>query len=123
MDTNILVAGTFELPGLDLGVASISWAELEYGVRKAASPIERAVRESRLRRLHQLFGEGVPFDDAAVATYGTICGLVLASGRDVRGRALDLMIAATAAANDAAVVTLNPKDFVGLEGFVEVIGL
>lgn len=79
------------------------------------------MRQARLQRLRKLFGEGVPFDDECAVSYGTICGLVLASGRQVRGRAIDLMIAATAMANDAAVVTRNPQDFAGLEGFVHVI--
>lgn len=121
LDTSVLIDESFDFPGLELAVASISWAELEYGIKKASSPIEGAVRQARLQRLKKLFGQGLPLDDDGALAYGTVCGLVLASGRTVRGRVLDLMIAATAVANDAAVVTRNPQDFAGLEGFVQVI--
>ncbi len=40
----------------------------------------------------------------------------------MRGRMIDLMIAATAAANGAAVITKNMDDFDGLDGFVTIIG-
>ncbi|MFT4259686.1 PIN domain-containing protein [Microbacterium sp.] len=122
LDTNLLVAEALTHRGYDVAVASLSWAELGYGVRKSRTAVERARRESRVLRLREMFGAGLPFDDAAAAAYETICGLVLANGRDVRGRVVDLMIAATAAANGATVITRNTGDFVGLEGFVDVIG-
>lgn len=121
LDTSVLVDDAFGFSEFELAVSSLSWAELEFGVRKARSPIDAALRQARVQRLQRLFGEGVPFDDEASVAYGTICGLVLAAGRQVRGRAIDLMIAAVAAANDAVVVTRNPRDFAGLEGFVQVI--
>lgn len=121
LDTNVLVAGNLSHPGLELAVSSLSWAELGYGVRKAQSGVERARRERRLARLRTLFGEGIAFDDAAADAYQSVCGLVLSRGRMVRGRAIDLMIAATAAAHGAAVITRNVDDFAGLEGLVDVI--
>lgn len=121
LDTNLLVAGALHHPGFELAVASISWAELEYGIRRARSPHERALRETRAARLRALFGRGLPFDDAAAEAYGIVCGLVIDRGREVRGRALDLMIAATAAAHGASVITRNPDDFLGLDGLVPVI--
>jgi predicted nucleic acid-binding protein len=104
-----------------VAVSSLSWAELGYGVRKVVDPIERARRESRIARLRAVLGAGIPFDDAAAGAYETVCRLVLAGGREVRGRAIDLMIAATAAAHGAAVITRNLDDFAGLEGFVTVV--
>ncbi len=53
--------------------------------------------------------------------FGTLCGLVLAVGRNPRARALDLMIAATAYANEAGVYTRNPGDFAGVEPLVAVL--
>ncbi|MEL4503820.1 PIN domain-containing protein [Luteococcus sp. H138] len=123
LDTNLLISGDLLQPGFEVTVSSLTWAELGYGVRKATDPLERARRERRLARLRAVLGEGLPFDDAAAEAYGVVCGLVLESGRDVRGRAIDLMIAATAAAHGAAVITRNPKDFAGLEGLVEVVGV
>lgn len=43
--------------------------------------------------------------------------------REVRGRAIDLMIAATAAAHGAAVITRNADDFIGLQGLVKIIAV
>lgn len=121
LDTNLLVAGDLEHPGYEVAVASLSWAELEFGIRAARSEPERARRQTRVSRLRAVLGGGLPFDDGAAEAYGILCGLVLANGREVRGRAVDLMIAATAAAHDAAVLTRNTDDFAGLEDFVAVI--
>lgn len=121
LDTSLLVADELSHPGYEVAVTSLSWAELGYGIRKAPDPVERARREARISRLRATLGTGLPFDDAAADAYETICGLVLANGREVRGRAIDLMIAATAAAHGAAVITRNPDDFAGLDGLIPVI--
>lgn len=121
LDTSLLVAEALSHPGYEVAVASLSWAELGYGVRKAVDSVERARREARVSRLRSVLGAGLPFDDAAADAYETACGLVLANGREVRGRAIDLMIAATAAAHGAAVITRNPDDFAGLDGLVPVV--
>ena len=68
-----------------------------------------------------LLGEGIAFDGAAAEAYQTVCGLVLESGRGVRGRTIDLMIAATALAHGAVVITRNVDDFVGLEELVGIV--
>jgi hypothetical protein len=121
LDTGVLIAGDINLPGAQMAVASLTWAELGFGVQKARDPLQRAHREARLARLRHTFGAGLPFDDAAAQAYTTICGLVLGIGRDPRPRAVDLMIAATAKANAAAVMTRNGDYFAGLEGFVQII--
>lgn len=121
LDTNLLVAEALSHRDYEVAVSSLSWAELGYGVRKVADPIERARRESRIARLRAVLGPGIPFDDAAADAYETVCGLVLAGGREVRGRAIDLMIAATAAAQGAAVITRNADDFIGLDGLITVV--
>jgi len=121
LDTSVLIATDFDLPEAQVSVSSLSWAELGFGLHKARDPLERANREARLARLRQLFGRGLPFDDAAAEVYTTICGLVLGVGTDPRPRAVDLMIAATAKAHGAAVATRNSKDLLGLEGFVRII--
>ena len=121
LDTSLLVAESLAHPGYDVAVCSLSWAELGYGIRKAMDPVERARRETRIARLRTMLGAGIPFDDAAADAYETVCGLVLAGGREVRGRAIDLMIAATAAAHGAAVITRNADDFAGLDELVTVV--
>ncbi|MDR0594824.1 MAG: hypothetical protein LBG60_16570 [Bifidobacteriaceae bacterium] len=42
-------------------------------------------------RLQKTFGAGQPFDDRAAQSFGFICELVDAAGRQVRGRAVDIM--------------------------------
>ena len=64
---------------------------------------------------------GQLFDDAAAEAYGIVCGLMINRGGEVRGRALDLMIAAMAAGHGASVITRNPDDFLGLDDLVPVI--
>lgn len=121
LDTSQLVGDSLSHPRYELAVSSLSWAELGYGIRKAANAVERARREKRLARLQAIFGDGIPFDDDAARAYESVCGLVLSNGRTVRGRAIDLMIAATAVAHGAAVITRNADDFTGLEGLVEIV--
>ena len=48
---------------------------------------------------------------------------VRAAGREPRGRASDLMIAATAASNELPLYTANPDDFKGAEALLRVVGL
>jgi predicted nucleic acid-binding protein len=48
----------------------------------------------------------------------------LATGRKARGaRAVDLLIAATAAAAQLPLYTRNPKDFAALEGIVDIVAV
>ena len=66
--------------------------------------------------------EAIPFDAVAARAYGRVFAAVVAGGRKARGkRALDLLIAATAAAADLPLYTRNIDDFSGLEGVVEIV--
>ena len=65
----------------------------------------------------------LPYDTGAARLFGQICAAVRAAGRDPRGRASDLTIAATAASNGLPLYTANPDDFKGAEAFVRVVGL
>jgi predicted nucleic acid-binding protein len=121
LDTSVLIDGGFDFPDDEVAVSSVSWAELACGVAAAPGPVERSRRQSRLARLQEYFGAGLPFDDAAAAQFGIITGLVISHGRNPRSRALDHMIAATAAAHGAAVVTRHPDDFAGLDAVVTVL--
>ena len=121
LDTNVLVADSLTHPDFEVAISSLSWAELGYGVREAPNRAERARRETRMLRLRTLLGEGISFDDAAAEAYEAVCGLVLDQGREVRGRVVDLMIAATALAHGAVVITRNADDFRGLEDMVGIV--
>jgi predicted nucleic acid-binding protein len=121
LDTGVVIDDVLSITGYELAVTSITYAELEWGITGAQSELDRVLRASRLERIRTRLGTGLPFDDAAATSYGWIASLVKARGANPRSRTADLMIAAVAHANGAAVVTRNVKDFAGLEGLVAVI--
>jgi predicted nucleic acid-binding protein len=123
LDTNILVAGQFSLESeYELSITSLSYAELRYGATLPnLTPDIRAHRLARITRIQKSFGAGLPFDDDAASSYSIVTQLVLSSGRKVRGRALDLMIAAIAHSRNAALVTLNIDDFRHLDSLIQLI--
>ena len=107
----------------ELAVSAITMAELGAGPHAAQDPAERARRQDRLQRAEAVF-DPLPIDSSAARAYGRVAAAVLASGRKARGpRFADLLIAATACANDLPLYTRNPKDFRGLEGLVTVVAV
>lgn len=125
LDTNVLLAGHRVPDGYDdLKVSAVTWAEIRrgIGIYRGAGDSLKAVRfENQYQHLRLAFGAGLPFDDAAAASFQNLVELTHAAGRDSRGRILDLMIAATAVVHGADLVTANPADFVGLEELVTVV--
>ena len=120
LDTTILIADAFRLPtGDEAAISAISLAELHFGVLRAPDAAERAIRLRRLaaveRTLHAL-----PVDERVAASYGAIASAVADAGRQPRARQLDLLIAATAHAHGAAVLTANLADFAHLAHLVDV---
>jgi hypothetical protein len=57
----------------------------------------------------------------AARIYGRVTAAVIAAGRKPRGRAVDLMVAATAIAERLPLYTTNPADFRGLERLMTVV--
>jgi predicted nucleic acid-binding protein len=111
-----------ELP-TELAVSAVTLAELAAGPHATADPAERARRQDRLQRTEATF-DPLPFDVAAARAYGRIYAAVMASGRKARGRrALDLLIAATALAQDLPLYTRNPDDFVSLDEMLQVVAV
>ena len=124
VDTSILIEPPTEaeLPE-EASVSSITLAELAAGVHATKDLRERAVRQERLQRVEATL-ESIPFDAAAARAYGRVFAAVVAGGRKARGkRAVDLLIAATAAAADLPLYTRNVDDFSGLEGIVEIVSV
>lgn len=104
-------------------ISAVTLAELAAGPLLASTGEERARRQAVLQRTEATY-HVVPFGLAAARVYGRISGAVAALGRKPRGqRALDLLIAATAAATAQPLYTRNPDDFVGLEGLVEIVSV
>jgi predicted nucleic acid-binding protein len=105
----------------EISISTLTLAELTSGPLATVDELERARRQERLQR----FESGVDslvFDPACARAYAHVYAASLASGRKPRGaRAVDLMIAATALANDLPLYTLNARDLHGLERLVKVI--
>jgi hypothetical protein len=63
----------------------------------------------------------LPFDAAAVRSYGLVLAAVVREARKPRSRFADLLIAATAHANGLDLYTRNARDLSGLEDLVRVV--
>ncbi|MHB8874143.1 MAG: type II toxin-antitoxin system VapC family toxin [Myxococcaceae bacterium] len=96
-------------PG-DLQLCSVVKAELLYGARKSSRV------EENLQSLHQLFAvlPSLAFDDDGAAWYGLLRAQLEREGKLPGPN--DLMIAATALANDLAIVTRNTREFQRVPG-------
>jgi hypothetical protein len=81
---------------------------------------ERARRTEVLQRAESEF-DPVPFDAEAARVYGRVTAAVVAAGRKPRRRIADLMIAATALAEDLPLFSTNPGDYAGLEKLIRIL--
>ena len=126
LDTSVII----DLESLDVdalpieaAISSITLAELAAGPHATDDPAERARRQDRVQRTEAQF-DPIPFDVNAARAYGRIYAAVAAAGRKARGpRAVDLMIAAVALAQDLPLYTRNPKDLGGLKGLVDIVSV
>jgi predicted nucleic acid-binding protein len=108
------------LPG-ELAVSAITMAELAAGPHAANDGDERGRRQELLQRVEATF-DPLPFDANAARAYGRLYAAVAGGGRKARGeRALDLLIASVALANQLPLYTLNPRDFQFLDDLVDVV--
>jgi len=94
----------------NVGVSSITVAELQCGVAKSARPEQNSLALGAL--LAPLSVE--PFDDAAAAVYGTVRAGLERVGRPIGS--LDLLIAAHALALGRTLVTNNAREFQRVAG-------
>ena len=116
------VPGVLEAMPDDIAVSALTLAELAAGPHLSGDPAERARRQVRLQQAESAFAP-IEFDRAAARSFGLIVAAVTASGRSHRSRIVDLLIAATAHANDLELYTRNPDDFAGLESLISIRGL
>ena len=128
LDTNILSNATKPAPSqpllqwlgdradTDLYIATLTLAEIWYGIRDMPAGKKRRQLESWFsgpKGPHSLFaGRVLPFDEKAALIWGRL----MAEGNRI-GRprsALDMILLAIAEANNCIVATDNEKHFVGL---------
>lgn len=93
------------MPPDELALCSVVKAELLYGARRSSHIDENL---EKLQRFFEPFAS-LPFDDEAAARYGLLRAQLSAAGTPIGGN--DLLIAATALASDATLVTRNTREF------------
>jgi predicted nucleic acid-binding protein len=123
LDTSVIVdldrLNVSQLPA-EVAISAITLAELSAGPSATTDVSERARRQDRLQRTEATF-DPLPFDIEAARAYGRVYAAVVEQGRRPRRRFADLLIAATALAEELPLVTRNSKDFEGLEGLITVV--
>ncbi|MSV74967.1 MAG: PIN domain-containing protein [Actinobacteria bacterium] len=120
LDTSILIAESPARVDGDIAISVVSIAELQFGVLVAPDDERRAHRLARLSAILRNF-EPLPVDSAVAASYGELAAATSRAGRKATARSLDLMIAATAHAHGARLVTSNVDDVKHLASLVEIV--
>ncbi len=108
---------------METAITAVTLAELSQGPHLARDARTRTTRLERLQVVEAVYRSPLPFDAPAGRRYGTLVGLVVSAGRQVRPRRVDLMIAATASVHGLPLYTRNPQDFEGLEGSVDIVAV
>jgi predicted nucleic acid-binding protein len=120
LDTSVLIAeDVTPIPG-EFAISVVSIAELQFGVLVAKDPGVQASRLTRLGAIQRRF-DPLPVDEAVADSYSRLAAAVVRTGRQPRARTMDLLIAATAHAHDAALYTRNAGDLRGLEDLITVV--
>ncbi len=131
LDTNIISKATKPAPSPtliawmaeqvddDLFISALTVAEIRRGLLEKPAGKKRSLLEAWFTGPsgpQALFsGRVLPFDEQAALIWARLMAEGTAKGRP--RSALDMIIAATAEANDCVVVTDNEKDFSGLKFF------
>ncbi len=110
LDTSILIDPHKPADG-HVAISVVSLAELQLGVLVAANAEAQARRLTRFSVVAANFPSPLPVDARVAREWGTLQAAVKEKGGNPRARQADLIIAATALAHDAAVLTRNPADF------------
>jgi len=108
---------------IETAITAVTLAELSQGPHLARDARTRALRLERLQVVEAVYRSPLPFDAQAARRYGTLVGLVVSTGRQLRPRRVDLMIAATASSHGLALYTRNPRAFEGLESVMDVVAV
>lgn len=105
----------------EVAISALTLGELATGPHAASDELTRARRQSHLQFIETNL-EALPFESSCARAYGILYAVVHQMGRKPRGgRAVDLMIAATALAHDLPLYTRNAKDLHGLDKLIEIV--
>ncbi|MDI6627702.1 MAG: type II toxin-antitoxin system VapC family toxin [Rhodococcus sp. (in: high G+C Gram-positive bacteria)] len=130
LDTSVLIGDSLDRVAGEVAISAISLAGLHFGVLVASTSEQRALRLQRLVAVERRF-EPLAVDAKVARSYGRLAAAVRESGRRPQARALTaplvvpqapllLMIAATAHAHGARLMTRNAEDLRGIEELVEI---
>jgi len=127
LDTSVLIP-TFEpgenQPALadieDALVSALSFVELAIGVHAARDLTSLRRRSTRLANLRDVFGNGLPFDADCLKAYERLLAHIADTGGDVKARRFDRLIAATALAHNATLVTRNAEHVANLSPLLNI---
>ena len=122
VDTSVLLGPHLGRLEGELAISAATIAKLHFGVLVARDSAARAERLRQLTAFERRFNT-VPIDSAVATSYGLLAAAVAATGRNPRGRVLDLLIAATAHAHSARLYTRNGSDLGGIEHLVEIVAI
>ena len=125
LDTSVVVDPDLLDPARlpeESAIAAITLAELAAGPHATSDDEERARRQDRLLWAASTW-DALPFDAQAARAYALVFAATRRARRSSRARFADLLIAATASANDLTLYTRNPADLAGLEGVVRIEAL
>ncbi|MDX6623254.1 MAG: toxin FitB [Solirubrobacterales bacterium] len=120
LDTSILIDGQSMPPEVAVSISAISIAELHFGIESARDEEVRQRRISLLGLVESRFPRPLPLDDRAARVLGQLKATVRRRGGNPRAKMADLAIAATAVANEAVLITLNPRDLSLVKDLVQV---
>ncbi len=120
LDTNTLIfffkgrgnvaRSLLEIPPREIGIPSIVLYELEVGIAGSTHPTSRRTQLDQLISVVSI----LPFDDAAARRSAEIRIGLQKAGTPIG--ALDVLIAGTAMAHDAILVTNNKSEFARVKG-------
>jgi predicted nucleic acid-binding protein len=111
LDTAILIDDRAPVYSGDVAISVASVAELQFGVLVAKDEVSRAQRLARFSAVQTQFPEPLLFDSEVASIWADLAARTAAAGRQPRRRYFDLVIAATAIAHQATLLTLNIADF------------
>ncbi len=122
LDTSVVLDHDLLDPALlpdEAAISAVTIAELAAGPHATDDPDERARRQDRLQWAAATWAP-LPLDADAARAYGRVFAAARSAGRTGSRRFADLLIAATAVANDVPLYTRDTKDFSGLEDILRV---
>ena len=123
LDTSVVVALSqatiaSQLPDLPM-ISAITLAELSVGPLIATDATERARRQAVLQEVESVF-DPLPIDAGVARAFGRVAGDLRSSGKKVKARAFDALIAAVAVSSGLPLFTQNAADYLGITDLVVV---